>query len=193
MSVKAKRPLKDVIEARSLAAPKKSNAGAMDPKARTARAAKMAKFPSGMDRRSKNPATSAADNERPIFTSQMSHRKAKFPRTIPEDDFPSDERPPERHEPSKFPSGMDRRLPGEFPSKFQSGIGRRIPERGRFPERVPEQVSERRGPRDGEPGDERRGQQEADGAARAEQGDDLFNSGPSVEAFEHRGHVPRRS
>ena len=57
--------------ARSLAAPKKSNAGAMDPKARTARTATKAEFPSkfqsGMGRRSaKFPATSAADNQRPL-------------------------------------------------------------------------------------------------------------------------------
>ena len=86
MSVKAERPLKDAIEARNLAAPKKSNAGAMDPKARTARTATKAEFPSkfqskfqsGMGRGSKNPAASATGDEKPLYKGQ----EGQFPEQV---------------------------------------------------------------------------------------------------------------
>ena len=93
MSAKAERPLKDAIEARSLAAPKKSNAGAMDPKARSRttrtgrktshRTAKMAKFPSGMDRR--------VPSEFPSkFPSGMDRTTSGMGRRFPEVEFPSE-------------------------------------------------------------------------------------------------------
>ena len=74
-------------------------AGAMDPEARTATKAEFpSKFPSGMGRKSENPAASAADNDRPRFKG---------------------------HRTSRTTGSMDRRFPSESPSKFTSGMGRR--------------------------------------------------------------------
>ena len=50
------------------------------------------KFPSGVDRETENPAASTADDKAAsyatLFTSQMSHRRAKLPRKSPQAERP---------------------------------------------------------------------------------------------------------